>query len=376
MSDFILKKMMSAPGQCISYADYMNLALYDEAHGYYMKHGVKIGRFGDFVTSSHISDVFGKLFASFFIQLIKMGQVVPHICELGGGDGTFARSVLKEWKEKSPHTYEMLTYHIIEASPYQRAKQKEALAPFEGKALQYKSFDEFQRGKEAFSGIVFSNEFFDALPVHVVTKEHGMLYELFVTVRDGQLAEEKRPLENEEILLYLRERNISLQEGQRLEIPLALKCFLLKSAPIFEQCVMITVDYGYTDEEWKLPARRQGSLRGYYQHQLISNPLAHPGQMDITAHVQWDALRMYGERAGWNWVDMMRQDRFLLAAGILSYLTEHYDPNPFSEQSRRNRAIRSLVTDEGISAFFQVAIQQKNVRIAWENVWKELDFLQ
>ncbi|MBB5324694.1 SAM-dependent MidA family methyltransferase [Anoxybacillus tepidamans] len=375
MCDYIFEAIASSPQQRISYADYMNLALYDKTHGYYMKERTKIGRSGDFFTSIYVSDVFGKLFAFLFIRLVKTGQVPPRICELGGGDGKFARAVLEEWKDRSFHTYDMLTYSIIETSPYQRAKQRETLGDFSGKVVQYTSIDEFRQQQKQFSGIVFSNEFFDALPVHVVTSEQGMLYELFVTVRHGRLLEEKRPLENEDIVCYLRERNISLADGQRLEIPLAMKAFILENATLFEQSVMFTVDYGYTDEEWKQMPRQQGSLRGYYQHQLLSNPLAYPGEMDITAHIQWDALRLYGEKAGWEWVNTIRQDRFLLASGMLDYLVAHHDPNPFSEQSRRNRAIRSLITDEGMSASFQVMIQQKNVQIAWENIWIEPDFL-
>lgn len=375
MCDYIFEAIASSPQQRISYADYMNLALYDETHGYYMKERTKIGRSGDFFTSIYVSDVFGKLFASLFIRLVKTGQIPPHICELGGGDGKFARAILEEWKDRSFHTYDTLTYTIIETSPYQRAKQRETLGDFSGKVVQYKSVDEFRQQQKQFSGIVFSNEFFDALPVHVVTREQGMLHELFVAVRHGRLTEEKWPLENEDILAYLRERNILLEDGQRLEIPLAMKAFILESASRFEQGVMFTVDYGYTDEEWQLPSRRQGSLRGYYQHRLIPNPLAYPGEMDITAHIQWDALRLYGEKAGWEWVNTIRQDRFLLAAGILDYLVAHHDSDPFSEQSRRNRAIRSLITDEGMSASFQVMIQQKNVQIDWENIWIEPDFL-
>jgi SAM-dependent MidA family methyltransferase len=375
MSDYIRTKIESSPQQRMSYADYMNLALYDERYGYYMQDRTKIGRLGDFVTSSHISDVFGQLFASLFIRLVETEGICPCICELGGGDGKFARAVLEEWKTKSLHTYETLTYIIIETSPYQRNKQKEMLGDFIEKVVQYKDMSEFQRQIPRFSGIVFSNEFFDAFPVHVVTKEKGILYEIVVTVRDGQLTEEKQPLENEDILLYLRERNISLMDGQRFEVPLAMKSFIFETAPMFEKCVMFTIDYGYTDEEWQLPARRQGSLRGYYQHQLITNPLAYPGEMDMTTHIQWDALRMYGEQTGWEWVDTIRQDRFLLAAGILQYFVEHRDQNPFSKQSRRNRAIRSLIMDEGMSTAFQVMIQQKGVHIDWEKIWVEPNFL-
>ncbi|GGJ62689.1 SAM-dependent MidA family methyltransferase [Anoxybacillus voinovskiensis] len=373
--NFIVEAIMSSPNQRISYADYMNLALYDEKNGYYMKDRDKIGRTGDFYTSIYVSDVFGKLFASLFIKLVEAGKIPPCICELGGGDGKFARAVLTEWKQASA-TFEQLTYMIVDTSPYQRKKQQQALADFHQHVISYEGLDDFRKQRSSFSGIVFSNEFFDALPVHVITRERGELYELFVTVTDGRLQEEKQPLENEAILAYLRERKIELLEGQRLEVPLAMKAFLFDHASFFDRCVMFTVDYGYTDDEWKQAGRREGSLRGYYQHRLIANPLAYPGEMDITSHIPWDALRLYGEQAGWEWVDTIRQDRFLLAAGILDYLVAHHDPNPFSEQSRRNRAIRSLIIDEGISSAFHVMIQQKGVHVDWDAMWKEPQFLK
>ncbi|MCL6587256.1 MAG: SAM-dependent methyltransferase [Anoxybacillus sp.] len=373
--NFIVEAIMSSPEQRISYADYMNLALYDEKNGYYMKDRDKIGRTGDFYTSIYVSDVFGKLFASLFIKLVETGNILPCICELGGGDGKFARAVLTEWKQTSA-TFEQLTYMIVDTSPYQRKKQQQALADFHEHVIFYEGFAAFRKQHPSFSGIVFSNEFFDAFPVHVITREHGQLYEWFVTVKDGRLQEVKHPLENEAIFTYLRERNIVLAEGQRLEVPLAMKAFLLEHASFFTQSVMVTVDYGYTDEEWKQLLRREGSLRGYYQHRLIANPLAYPGEMDITSHISWDALRLYGEEAGWEWVATIRQDRFLLAAGILDYLVAHHDPNPFSEQSRRNRAIRSLITDEGISSAFHVMIQQKGVQLDWDALWKEPQFLK
>jgi SAM-dependent MidA family methyltransferase len=357
----------------LSYADYMQLALYDERCGYYMRKKTKIGKEGDFFTNSHVSDVFGKLFASFFLRLVERQNVPPHICELGGGDGKFARAVLNEWKAKSPNTYGQLTYTMIETSPAQRVKQLQTLGDVAEKVKQYKDIKEFQQHVSSFSGIVFSNEFFDAFPVHVITKENGTVYELFVTVDDHKLVEEKYPLENEHIIQYLRERQLSLADGQRLEVPLALKTFLLETAPFFRHCVMFTIDYGYTDEELQLPARRQGSLRGYYRHHLITNPLMYPGEMDLTAHIQWDALRMYGKQAGWQYVSMLRQDRFLLAAGILLYLEEHDDSNPFSEKSRQNRAIRSLIME--MSTNFHVMIQQKGIRIRWDDIWVQPEFL-
>jgi SAM-dependent MidA family methyltransferase len=375
MTKFICQAIAQSAEEKISYSEYMNLALYDSVYGYYIREKEKIGRFGDFITNSNISDVFGKLFAKLFVQLVETEKIPPLICEIGGGNGRFASAVLQEWEKRSPATYDRLTYIIIEASPYHRKKQMETLKSINAKVILYEQMEELYRQFPQFYGIVFSNELFDAFPVHVIKNENGYLYEVFVTVSDGQLMETLSPLENEEIITYLKERKISLVNGQRFEIPLMMKKFILEMGTRLQKGIMFTVDYGYTDEEWRLPAHREGSLRGYYQHRLITNPLAFPGEMDLTTHIQWDALRMYGEKAGWQFVKLIRQNQFLLEAGILEYLTEHYDSNPFSEQSRQNRAIRTLIMDGGMSTAFQVMIQQKNVDIRWQNIFTSPRFL-
>jgi SAM-dependent MidA family methyltransferase len=376
MKNFIHEAIERSEEGKISYSEYMHLALYHPKFGYYMREKEKIGRFGDFITSSNISDVFGKLFAKIFLQLVETEKIPPLICEIGGGNGRFARAVLQEWQKRSPDTYDRLTYMMIETSPYHRTKQKETLHHFSESIIWYERLEQFYQDFPRFGGIVFSNELFDAFPVHVIQKKENGLYEIFITSNDGQLVETMEPLENEEIIAYLEERNISLVNGQRFEIPLMMKQFIFEMDSFFHKGVIFTVDYGYTDEEWQLPARREGSLRGYYQHQLITNPLVFPGEMDLTTHIQWDALRMYGEKAGWQFVKLIRQDQFLLQAGILEYLMEHYDPNPFSDQSRQNRAIRTLLMDGGISTAFQVMIQQKNVSIQWDNIFKDAPFVR
>ncbi|MBW7649823.1 class I SAM-dependent methyltransferase [Anoxybacillus sp. ST4] len=343
----------------LSYAQYMELVLYDEQYGYYMKRKEKIGRAGDFITTSNVANVIGHVFATLFIRLMETYNVPPHICEIGGGTGRFAYAVLEQWQRQSPETFSNGRYTIVEASPYHREKQVEMLAPFADHVHIVSNLTELP---SSFSGIVFSNELFDAFPVHVVEKRNGQIYECFVAVEGDKLVEQYAPLENEEIAQYLAERNIDLVDGQRFEVPLAMKMFIFQLNDAIERAIIFTVDYGYTDEEWKHPLRKQGSLRGYYRHQLINDPLRYPGDMDITTHVQWDALRFYGEQVGWTFTHLWRQDEFLLKAGIFNQLIDHDDPNPFSEKSRYNRAIRSLVMSD-IGSAFQVMVQQKKINI-------------
>ncbi|MBO1626535.1 class I SAM-dependent methyltransferase [Bacillus arachidis] len=356
--EFVLRKWMEKEKDySISYSTYMNLALYDEDYGYYMKEREKIGRNGDFFTSSNISSVFAKTFARFFIRLVENGEIPPNICEIGGGTGRFAYAVLQEWKHLSPETFIELRYSIVEVSSFHRKVQKHQLDSFSN-VSQYKSYEELG---ESFTGVVFSNELFDAFPVEVVEKRDSILYEVRITYTDeGKLTEVLRPIE-ERVSSYLRRRHIQLCDGQRFEVPIAMETYLQEVAKWFEEGLFITVDYGYTKAEWMHPAHHEGSIRGYYNHRLIRNPLKYPGEMDITAHIHWDELKEIGEESALHTVWHTKQREFLLAAGILEQLAIHQDSDPFSEKQKQNRAIRSMILHGGMSDAFDVVIQKKRM---------------
>ncbi|RDU35123.1 SAM-dependent methyltransferase [Neobacillus piezotolerans] len=339
----------------ISYADYIGMALYHPVDGYYMRDSEKIGRSGDFITSSNVSDIFGGIFSKWFARLVEVHGLVPAVCEIGGGNGRFAKAFIEEWKN---HSNENLAYTIIEASPFHQKLQRETLDGFSGFS-QAVGIDSIRQ----FKGLVFSNELFDALPVHVVENHQGTLMEAMVGIAGGRLYEKLVPLENAKIYSFLEDNGFALKEGQRIEVPLAMEEMVKAISIALDEGIVATVDYGYTTEEWMMPERRSGSLRGYKNHQMMDDILENPGTMDITSHIHFDALAKAGENNGLETLLKLRQDEFLLSAGILAELEEHYDPNPFSERSRRNRAIRSLVLPSGMSPSFHVLIQQKGRKL-------------
>ncbi|MFT4412620.1 class I SAM-dependent methyltransferase [Fredinandcohnia humi] len=360
--------IVNAKNNEITYEQYMDIVLYDPIQGYYMKEGEKVGTKGDFITSSNISTIFGKLFATLFHKLINEQQITPIICEIGGGNGRFAKAVLNELALKHKETYEKIKYIIIETSPYHLRLQQELLPVCE-KVVQYRSLDEAKKEFPSFNGIIFSNELFDAFPVRVIEKRDNSIHEVKIAMnKESQLYETFSPLVDEEILEYLTKYKISLVNGQRFEVPLAMNRYLEKIEGFLGKGTIFTVDYGYTNEEWCQSIHRDGSLRGYINHQLIKNPLLHPGDMDLTTHIHFDTLITYGSELGLEFVKIMRQDKFLVSAGILQFLEENYDPNPFSEQSKQNRAIRSLIIDGSMSSAFHVVIQQKDTFINWGHV--------
>ena len=355
MKEIIKQFIEASPEKMISYAEYMELALYHPEEGYYIKERKKIGKEGDFYTSSNVADIFGKLIGKWFAKSFKSLDLPPSVCEIGAGNGRFARAFIQGWNEVNEET---LSYWIVEASPYHRKLQAAELNGLENVDILYGEAFENTGMKQ---GMVFSNELFDAFPVHVVERSESVLYEVFVSYENGQLKEVMVPVMNDEIFRFIKDQGIQLAEGQRIEIPLTYEPFIKSIAENLTKGIMLTVDYGYTKEEWMHPSRRHGSLRGYYQHQMHHDILQHPGKMDLTSHVHFDALKSIGEKYGLSFVQKTRQDEFLMAAGILEELAEHNDPNPFSEASKRNRAIRSLILPGGISQSFHVLVQAKGM---------------
>lgn len=353
MLNFIIDYIKKNPSGRITYADYIHQALYHPQFGYYMKEKSKIGREGDFITSSNVSDIYGQALAKWFFKQVNSYQFPPSICEIGAGTGRFAKAFIEEWNKQ---TSEPIHYFILEESPYHRELQQELLA-FNENIKQIDNLIEVA----PFHGLIFSNELFDAFPVHVIEKRGNKLMEVMVTIENDQLAETMVPLNNEEIFSFIEESGLTLKEKQRIEIPLQMEAMVTGISKALAKGMVLTVDYGYSNEEWLEPERMDGSLRGYYKHQQINNILEHPGKMDITSHVHFDSLIRLGNQYGLEFIKKWRQDEFLLTTGILEDLQDHYDPNPFSPVSKRNRAIRSLIMPTGMSSAFHVILQKKGM---------------
>ncbi|WP_312471745.1 SAM-dependent methyltransferase [Neobacillus sp.] len=363
MITYLQQLISLSPTKLISYADYIGAVLYHPELGYYMKDKQKIGRQGDFITTSNISDVYGRLMAKWFSNVCNETNLEPIFCEIGAGNGRFAKAFLQEWNEsiKGP-----LQYYIVESSPFHRKLQSELLMP-NFSVVQIESLDKMKE----FQGIIFSNELFDALPVHVIEKIDGQLFEVMVGYQDDELFEQQIPLSNPDIYSFLKESNIELKENQRIEIPLAMEMMLQEISKTLTKGLVVSADYGYSNTEWMDPRRAKGSLRGFYQHNMIDDVLKYPGEMDITTHIHFDYLIQKGEQVNLELLTKLRQDEFLLKAGILNELENNYDPNPFSEVSKRNRAIRSLIMPAGMSPYFHIIIQQKGLSLSERDMFPD-----
>src|SRR6266536_3779623 len=154
----------------IPFSRYMELCLYDPELGYYSRNAAQFGKAGDFYTSSDVHAVFGRLLARQFDEMWRvLGSPQPIMLrELGPGRGLFAQDVL-DWSEKKfPDFFRALRYVLVESSPALRRRIEQTLGQhFESGKVAFLSAEE----RTATPTIVFANEFFDALPVEIVSSE-------------------------------------------------------------------------------------------------------------------------------------------------------------------------------------------------------------
>jgi SAM-dependent MidA family methyltransferase len=343
----------------VNFADFMALALYHPRYGYYMTPRDRIGKSGDFFTSSSVSALFGRLVAR---QLVQMADVLSadsfQIVEQGGGEGHLALDILDALAEEAPALYAHLTYTLVEVSQDNRQRQSGVLAAHGGKVAWCD-----ERDWSISSGCFLSNELVDAFPVHVVEKHSGVLQELFVVSRGGVFAEELRRAADSRLDQYFAWLGCAPIEGNRAEANLAAPEWMRRVGERISRGFVMTIDYGYPAEELYAPHRRAGTLMCYHRHQADDNPYERVGEKDITAHVDFTALRKSGNEAGLDTLWFGEQYRFLLGLGFFEELVKLEAAAPSEKEARALRlTLKNLIMPEtGMGETFKVLVQGKNV---------------
>ncbi len=302
----------------ISFADFMTQALYHPDYGYYMTSRDRIGKSGDFFTSSSVNSLFGRLVAR---QLVQMAQLLTaeifQIVEQGAGEGHLALDILDALAQESPALYARSTYTLVEVSQDNRQRQAKTLSAHRGKVAW--SDD---RDWSITSGCFLSNELVDAFPVHVVEKHAGQFQEVFVVSREGAFVEDLREITTPTLAEYFSWLGCAPLEGNRAEVNLAATDWIRQVGQRIKQGFALTIDYGYPSQELYAPHRRTGTLMCYHRHQADDNPYERVGEKDITAHVDFTALQKAGQEVGLQTLWFGEQYRFLLGLGFFEELVQ------------------------------------------------------
>ena len=281
----------------IPFSRYMEMCLYEPDLGYYSRSREQFGKAGDFYTSSDVHAVFGRLLARQFEEMWRALDSPQRIdvIELGPGRGLFARDVL-DWSAKQfPEFSRALHYALVEQSVHLRDRLQERLAEHiaEGKADVFESF-EAAASTAGENIIVFGNEFFDALPVEVVDYRGA----LRIGLENGRFVETFVPPTAAEAE-FLDRYSVHPEEGERVEATLVSLEWMERIAEAFrgKRGFFVAIDYGYTREE-QLAGRHRDTIMSYRQHTASTSPYEAPGEQDITAHVNFTALRARGVERG------------------------------------------------------------------------------
>ncbi|WP_337884317.1 class I SAM-dependent methyltransferase [Fischerella thermalis] len=382
----IADRIANSPNQRITFATYMDMALYHPDYGYYSTQAVNIGKRGDFFTSVHLGPDFGELLAEQFVQMWEiLGQPVPFsLVEMGAGQGHLALDVLNYLKLRYPNFFAALEYIIVEKSPILRQEQQQRLQEF---TVQIKSSLE-EILSNSIIGCFFSNELVDALPVHQFILEQGQLREIYVTLQQDSIVNHQElltpptppsPLIPTPFTEIIAEPStpklaeyfdlVSIQfpenvypEGYRSEVNLAALDWLSVVADRLQRGYVLTIDYGYPASRYYNPRRSQGTLQCYWLHQRHNNPYINIGRQDITAHVDFTALERWGERCGLAKVGLTQQELFLMALGLGDRIAAlSYTNQPISDLLRRRDALHQLLDPLGLGGF-SILAQSKGLK--------------
>jgi SAM-dependent MidA family methyltransferase len=347
----------------VTFARYMDLALYHPQEGYYMRDGEKIGAGGDFYTSPDVSGLFGKALAD---QMAEMWEAAGRplswtLLEQGAGKGSLARDILDHIAAAHEDFNRAVGYLIIEKSPSMRRLQQQKLAGAgcPGRGLQW--LDGLgEIGPGGLTGCIFSNELLDAFPVHRVMLEDGALKEIWVTGGGEGLAELSGPLSTSELAGYVRQFDINLEEGQSIEICLDLRRWVNEVSRILGRGFVLTIDYGDISRYLYTPHRPGGTIRSFRSHRLADDLYQDPGTADITAHVNFTALMTWGRERDLITAGYTTQSRFLMNMGILDHLRPPAPSAGFDPVYAKNMAaVKQLIMPGGMGEVFKVAAQCK-----------------
>lgn len=346
----------------ISFARFMELALYCPETGYYERNQDNVGRAGDFITSVSTGSLFGELLAFQFaewLEEMRSAKRGMQIVEAGAHDGKLASDILHWLQIHRRKLFSEIEYHIIEPSAVRQTWQKETLKQFQN----VRWHSALSAAHPTLSGILFSNELLDAFPVHRfgwdAKKKNWFEWnvsldgEKFIWERSaGGLTTSQPPSSSLNIPSSLLE---VLPDGYIIETSPTAESWWRAAGKTLDHGKLVAIDYGLTAEEMISPARTKGTLRAYHHHQVSDDLLANPGEQDLTAHVNFSAIQKSGEEAGLKTETFCTQPQFLTRI-----LARAVKEKSFSAMDQKQiRQFQTLTHPAHLGRAFSVLVQAK-----------------
>ena len=353
----------------LTFARFMELALYDDEYGYYMTKNLaqdeslkdRIGWDGDFYTAPELSPILAK---TLLCQVVEIDGQLDHpdpfiFLEMGAGNGTFAKDFLQHCQDLAPDLFNRLHYLIVERSPHLRSRQESSIREVMSRVWveTHVSWESSigQLSKDSVTGVMFSNELVDALPVHRLRSDNQELQELLVDYEDGKFVERAHPVTSTALNDYMQRHRVALSEGQTSELHVESEQWMRHVARALRQGVVITIDYGHTRDDYYAPHRKNGTLLCYYRHAVSTNPFCRVGEQDMTAHVNFSVLAQSGKEHGLEPLGFTTLANWLMGLGVEEMVLD------LEQESKEVQALSQLLRPHGMGTTFKVLVQRKGI---------------
>jgi len=351
-----IRKVMRKAGGSLSFAEFMQHALYAPGLGYYSAGATKFGAAGDFVTAPEISPLFGRVLAR---QCVPVMQALSEarVLELGAGSGALAAELLFCLHALG---VDLSSYAILEVSPDLRQRQQELLRE---RVPEHAHKVEWLSGlPEGFRGVVVANEVADALPVERFrrTRDGVLQYRVVADERGFSWRLEPAPAFLEGAVLYLEDSlGARLPDGYVSEVSTGLPSWIGDIASRLERGFVFLFDYGVTRREYYARDRSDGWLRCHYRHHAHNDPLIYPGIQDLSAWVDFTAVAEGATNAGMDISGFVSQAHFVVNGGLEAELAE-FPSLPTAAQLDVSRQIKMLTLPGEMGEHFKCIGLSKN----------------
>ena len=336
----------------VTFRCFMEQALYHPEYGFYSSGRCVIGRRGDYFTNVSVGPLFGRLISAQFVQVWELlGQPDDFtIVEQGADNGDFARDALEAVRVDRPEFFDALRYRIVEPFPNLQHRQETMLKMFQEKIGWRKSLEQVQ----PFTGVHFSNELIDAMPVHLIGAAKNAWEEKYVTSVEKNFEFTTGPLSTKELCQHLKKLPAPPTSNYETEVNLAALDWIEMLSGKLVRGFVLAVDYGYPRDEFFAPERTTGTLQSYANHRVVPSPLLNAGQTDITAHVEWTSLVERAEECGLELAGFTDQHHFVTAIATALLLNKL--------ATRDRRALQTLLHPGLLGRTFQFLALSKNLR--------------
>ena len=359
----IIKKLIDSNKGRINFSNFMSTCMTNEDFGYYSSKNLSWDKKGDYQTSPEIHPVFGYLWAKQINECwYKMNKPKEiQIIEIGAGSAIFMANICTWLKNQNNELYDASEIILLDISQKRLDEQKKILDIYEIDA-NYSTLSEFLNKKIKSDAIVISNEFFDCLPFHLIKKRNKNIYEIFVSLSEkNELIFKEEILSDKKIIDFISSMEITLFEDCIIEI--APKTFETSQqiAEMLNAGYIITIDYGDLTENLMKEWNKEGTFKAISNH-MLTNPLDDPGNVDITADVNFSILKKAFEEKQFQVNELTSQWQSLINLGIFDLIKKEneIDFNNSARYFKTNQALAKLLEPEQLGRI-KVQVAGKNV---------------